>query len=93
MIEFWETVINLHLTAKKQGNVPLEVKHQERESSQGLIRRFSNKIRQSGILVQARKIRFKKKARSHGLKKKAALRRETLKKEYEKLEKLGQTKK
>lgn len=67
----------------------LEIKRKPRESTQGLIRRFSRRVRQSGVLIQARKIRFRKKPKSKQAKKRAALRREQLKKEYQKLEKLG----
>ena len=70
----------------------LEIKKTERETSQGLIRRFSRRMKQSGILLQARKNRFRKRAKSHQMKKKAALRKEELKKEYERLEKLGKVK-
>lgn len=73
--------------------MPLEIKKSERENSQSLTRRFSRKIRRSGILVQARKIRFKKKPKSQQLKKRAALRKQEVKKEYERLEKLGLSKK
>ncbi len=71
----------------------LEIKKTERETSQNLVRRFSKRVKQSGILIQARKNRFQKKTKSNQMKKKAALRREHLKKEYQRLEKLGQTKK
>jgi len=69
----------------------LEVKKAERETSQSLVRRFSKRIKQSGILLRARKSRFKERPKSRQMKKRAALRREELKKEYEKLEKLGKT--
>lgn len=71
----------------------LEVKRKPKESTQSLIRRFSQRIRQSGVLVQARKIRFKKKPKSKQAKKRAALRREQLRKEYQRLEKLGKLRK
>ncbi len=71
----------------------LEVKRKPRESVQGLIRRFTQRVRKSGVLVQARKIRFKNESRSKQAKKKAALRKEQLRKRYEKLEKLGKLKK
>jgi len=67
----------------------LEVKKQERETSQNLIRRFTRGIKQSGILLRARKIRFKTRKKSKDMKKKAALRREELKKQYDELKKLG----
>ena len=66
----------------------LEIKKQEKETSQNLIRRFSKRIKQSGILLQARKIRYKRKLKSRQMRKKAALRKEELKKEHEKLEKM-----
>ena len=70
----------------------LEVKKQERETSQSLIRRFQKRIQESGILLRARKIRFKKKRKSEQMEKRAALRREEMKKEYEKFKKLGESK-
>ena len=71
----------------------LEVKRKPRESVQGLIRRFSQRIRRSGILVQARKIRFQEKPKSKQARKRAALRKEQLRKDYKKLEKLGKLEK
>jgi len=67
----------------------LEVKKKERETSQALIRRFQKSVQESGILVRARKIRFKERKKSENLKREAALRREEMKKEYERLRKLG----
>ena len=69
--------------------MPLKVKKQFRETSQSLTYRFSKKIRRSGILLEARKRRFKKKEKSSQLTKRSALRREQKKKEYKKLKKLG----
>jgi len=67
----------------------LEVKKQERETSQSLIRRFGRRIQQSGILFRARRTKFRERPKSKQAKKRAALRREELKKEYQKLKKLG----
>lgn len=67
----------------------LEVKKQERETPQSLIRRFTEGIKRSGILVRARKARFKKREKSEDMQREAALRREKMKKEYEQLRKLG----
>ena len=72
--------------------MPLEVQKQGKESPQSLVRRFSKKVKQSGILLQAKKNRFKKKPKSKQLEKRSALRREQLKKEYEILEKMGKPK-
>jgi len=69
----------------------LEVKKQQRETSQSLIRRFTKSIQGSGILRRARKIRFREREKSKNMKKRAALRKEEMKKEYEKLKKLGKT--
>jgi len=67
----------------------LEIKKEERESSQNLVRRFSKRVKQSGILLRARKARFRQRPKSRQMKKKSALRREELKKEYETIEKMG----
>ncbi|MCX6759083.1 MAG: 30S ribosomal protein S21 [Candidatus Nealsonbacteria bacterium] len=71
----------------------LEVKKQERENSQSLIRRFRKKVQKSGILLRARKIRFRQRSKNKEMRKRTALRKEKLKAEYEKLEKLGLSKK
>jgi hypothetical protein len=67
----------------------LEVKKQPKETSQSLVHRFSKRIRESGILLRARKVRFRQRKRSHQAKKASALRREELRKKYKELEKLG----
>jgi len=72
--------------------MPLEIKKEERETSQNLIRRFSKRIKQSGILLRARKVRFREKPKSRQLKKRSALRREQTKKEYAMMEKMGKPK-
>ena len=71
----------------------LEVRKNERETSQALIRRFSTAVKKSGILVRARGLRFKTRTKSADMQKKAALRREELKIKYKKKEKLGQIEK
>lgn len=73
-------------------NMPLEIKKEGRETSQNLVRRFTKRMKQSGILLRARKIRFRQREKSHQMKKRSALRREQLKKEYEILEKMGKPK-
>ncbi len=67
----------------------LEIKKQENENTQGLVRRFSKRLQQSGILVKARKIRFRAEKESVQAKKKRALRKEVLRKRYQKLVKMG----
>jgi len=69
--------------------MPLKTKKEAKESTQGLIRRFSRKMRKSGILIEARKKRFVKREKSTQLKKRAALRKNELKEKYEKLKKWG----
>ncbi|MBU2545148.1 hypothetical protein KKC65_01680 [Patescibacteria group bacterium] len=70
----------------------LEIKKEGRETSQSLVRRFSRRVKQSGLLFRARRSRFWEKDKSPQMGKRSALRREELKKEYEKLEKLGKAK-
>jgi ribosomal protein S21 len=78
----------------KEKNMTIEVKKEERENSQALIRRFTKKVKRSGILIRARKSRFYQPvSKSKEMKKKAALRREKLSKEYQKQAKLGLNKK
>ena len=67
----------------------LEIRKKPKENTQSLIRRFTQAIRQSGILIQARKIQFLQEPQSETAKKRAALRREELRKRYQRLKKLG----
>ena len=67
----------------------LEVKKQPRETSQALIRRFTKRLQKSGLLARVRKIMFKRDEKSRDMQKKTALRREEMRKEFEKLNKLG----
>jgi len=67
----------------------IEVEKQGRENSQNLIRRFTKKVQKSGILPRARKNRFFKRPKSETMKKRAALRRQKLSKQYANLRKLG----
>ncbi|MCD5384776.1 MAG: 30S ribosomal protein S21 [Candidatus Pacebacteria bacterium] len=69
--------------------MPLEVKKQERESAQGLIRRFTKAVKKSGILIEARRRRFFVRPLSDKSKKKIALRKLRVKEEYTKKDKLG----
>ncbi|MFH1430479.1 MAG: hypothetical protein ABIG71_03075 [Candidatus Uhrbacteria bacterium] len=67
----------------------VEVQRRRGESFDGFIRRFSRKVQMSGRLIQARKIRFHKRAESKSVQRGAALRREQRKGYYEYLEKIG----
>ena len=67
----------------------LEIKQREKESSQNLIRRFTKRVKQSGILLRKRKRRFYQRPLSAQAKKRAALRRKELEQEYEQKKKLG----
>lgn len=67
----------------------IAVKRRNGENTRSLLRRFSRRIQQSGILVRARKARFYEKNKSKREKRASALRREKIKAEKEKLKKLG----
>lgn len=67
----------------------IEVKRKENESVGSLLRRFSKKVQQSGLLIQARNSRFKEKSKSRTERRKSALRRNQLVVEKERLRKLG----
>ena len=67
----------------------IEVKKQEKETAQSLIRRFSKRVQQGGVLIRARQGRFRTTEKSEPMKKRAALRRQTMRLEYQKLAKLG----
>lgn len=67
----------------------VEVKRKEGEGIASLIRRFSRKIQQSGILLNARKTRFYKKPKSKLRIREEAKMRQEITKIKEKLRKLG----
>ncbi len=69
----------------------LKVEKRERENSRQLVGRFIRSLRKSGLVYRAKKNRYMQRPLSNQLKKKAALRKEELKKKYERLEKLGKT--
>lgn len=67
----------------------IEVRKKENESTGSLLRRFSKKVQQSGLLLQARSSRFTEKVQSREERKKSALRRNEIVAEKERLRKLG----
>lgn len=70
--------------------MPLEVKKQNRENTQSLVRRFSRRIKQSGILNRVRRNRYRKRIKSENMQKRSALRKVELRKQRafeEKMEK------
>jgi len=67
----------------------VKVKKNSRESVNAMLRRFSRKVQLSGILLEARKSRFRQKTRSKNLRKKDALYREQAQKERERKKKMG----
>lgn len=69
--------------------MPIEFRKQDKETTGSLLRRFSKKVQQSGILIQAKKGRFYKKPKTHRQIQASALRREQIRKERRKLIKMG----
>jgi len=67
----------------------VEVKRKPKESVSAMLRRFSRKVQLSGILLSARKVRFQERKRSKNLRRKDALYREKVRKERDRMEKLG----
>ncbi|MEK7542150.1 MAG: hypothetical protein AAB524_00440 [Patescibacteria group bacterium] len=68
------------------------IKH-ERETNQSLIRRFTKRLRESGILVGVKKSVFRHRQKSKQMVRRATLRRLEKQKEYQRLLKLGQIEK
>jgi ribosomal protein S21 len=71
-------------------NMPgFEIQKEERENSRQLVNRFIRRLRKSGILYRAKKSMYRERPLSRKLKKRAALRREEIKRRYQEQEKLG----
>jgi len=69
-----------------------EVKRKKGETFEGMMRRFSRRVQQSGKLLQARKIRFYEPEKSRNLQRVSALRRKEITKKREYLKKIGKLK-
>jgi ribosomal protein S21 len=69
--------------------MPVKVTKKEKETVSSLIRRFQRAVQKSGILIRARERMYKDRNISEEKKKRKALRREEMKKYYERLEKMG----
>ncbi|MDQ1284577.1 MAG: hypothetical protein QG620_925 [Patescibacteria group bacterium] len=67
----------------------IEVKKKDRESSESLIRRFSRRVQQSGVLMQARRGRFRKDEKSKREVRERAMYKEKVRKVVSKLKKMG----
>lgn len=67
----------------------VEVRKRDNESSESLIRRFSRKVQASGVLLQAKKIRFYQRKKSKLKVREEAKRRAELTAERDRLIKLG----
>jgi hypothetical protein len=72
--------------------MPVQVTKNQKETSQNLVHRFTKTVRQSGILLETRKKRFHKRAKSALVKKRSALRKIELRAEKVKADKLAKPK-
>lgn len=68
----------------------LEVRRRDNESAESLLRRFSRKVQQSGVLLQARKVRFYERKKNKQKLREEAQRRAAFQAERERLIKLGE---
>jgi uncharacterized protein YjiS (DUF1127 family) len=67
----------------------VEVVKKDKETSESLIRRFSRRMQESKVLIKARKSQFKVKEKSKRQLKDDAIYRKKVKKEADKLKKMG----
>ncbi|MCD5396254.1 MAG: hypothetical protein LR000_01085 [Candidatus Pacebacteria bacterium] len=77
------------MTSARKTKSGMAIKKKNGEDSRQVVNRFLRHLKQSGILSQARESMYRKRPLSRKLKIRSALRREELKKHYQKLEKLG----
>ena len=69
--------------------MPIEVRRKEKEPVGSLLRRFTRRVQQSGVLINARKSRFYKKKKTKRLIKSSALRREQLRAQRKEMINMG----
>ena len=67
----------------------IEVSKKERETNESLIRRFSRRVQQSGVLMKARKSRFQVDEKSKSEKRIEALYKVRIRKKIDRAKKLG----
>ncbi len=67
----------------------IEVRRRDNESSESLLRRFSKRVQQSGVLLRAKKRRFYEKGKNKRAQRSDALRRLAIREQREVLRKLG----
>ncbi len=67
----------------------IHIKRKEKETTEALIRRFSRRVQQSGVLRQVRKLRFRAVEKSKPARRSEALYKVKIRKEINKLKKLG----
>jgi ribosomal protein S21 len=67
----------------------IEVNRKDRESPESLIRRFSRRIQQSGVLVRARKVRFRSEGKSKTEMRQGAMYKVKVRKVVNHLKKIG----
>lgn len=67
----------------------IQVKKKERETAESLIRRFTRRVQQSGVLRRARKTRFHQAEPSREKRRVEALYKVKIRKEIDRLKKLG----
>lgn len=67
----------------------IQVKKKERETPESLIRRFSRRVQQSGVLQHVRRNRFRLEEKSKVKRREEALYKTKIRKEIGKLKKLG----
>ncbi|MFH0852773.1 MAG: 30S ribosomal protein S21 [bacterium] len=67
----------------------IEVRRKDKETTGSLLRRFTRRVQQSGVLLRARRARFYEKPKTKRRLKESALRRQELRKQRTELIKLG----
>lgn len=67
----------------------VEVKRKDGESAESLIRRFSRRVQHSGLLLQAKKVKFRQRIKSKRLLREDTLRRKKIREQKEYLKKIG----
>jgi len=67
----------------------MEIKRKPKETTSLLLRRFTQRVRESGILIEAKKHQFRDKKPSRSQRRKSALEREAKRREIIRLKKMG----
>ncbi|MCA9364780.1 MAG: hypothetical protein KC736_02720 [Candidatus Moranbacteria bacterium] len=67
----------------------IQVRRKEKETPENMVRRFTRRVQQSGVLLRARRTRFRVEEKSKTMRRREALYKIRIRREIDRLKKMG----